>query len=149
MELFDLRSSNFQEPFQFFDLLVKFAGKGNLDKIPTLKKVGENEHNIENVIDFGTVFVLKPEVDFNELCSMNSVVNSMVSDNFNFIVDPRCIMAHLVFVFQVFDSVTLARKNNWNKPIPKSIKEFRIKTNQVKGVFSTVNFGFDEPFWKD
>jgi len=47
-------------------------------------------------------------------------------DDTEFFNEDGLLLAHLVFFTGVFPSVSQARKNGWNKPIPKGFSEFVI-----------------------
>lgn len=48
-------------------------------------------------------------------------------DQEQIIFDPkRSIMAHLIKETEVFPSVSQARKNGWNKPIPEGFSQFEV-----------------------
>jgi len=41
-------------------------------------------------------------------------------------IEDNWIMAHIMHLAGVFPSVSLARKNGWNKPIPEGFSEFTV-----------------------
>jgi len=47
-------------------------------------------------------------------------------------IEGNTIMAHLLFAAGVFQSVSLARKNGWNKPIPKGFTDFRAGKSKTR-----------------
>ena len=54
-------------------------------------------------------------------------------ESFGFTNVPNCfhiednwIMAHIMHMAGVFPSVSIARKNGWNKPIPEGFSEFTV-----------------------
>ena len=43
-----------------------------------------------------------------------------------FHIEDNWIMAHIMHMAGVFPSVSIARKNGWNKPIPEGFSEFTV-----------------------
>ena len=43
-----------------------------------------------------------------------------------FHIEDNWILAHVMHLAGVFPSVSIARKNGWNKPIPKGVSEFTV-----------------------
>jgi hypothetical protein len=49
-----------------------------------------------------------------------------------FHIEDNWIMAHVMHVAGVFPSVSIARKNGWNKPIPDGFSEFTVGARNKK-----------------
>jgi hypothetical protein len=49
-----------------------------------------------------------------------------------FKIEDKDIMANLLFKAGVFPSVTQARKNGWNKPIPSGFSSFHAGKNKIR-----------------
>ena len=47
-------------------------------------------------------------------------------------IDDNWILAHIMHLSGVFPSVSIARKNGWNKPIPKGFSEFTVGKSRKK-----------------
>ena len=65
----------------------------------------------------------------NEINFLSPKVNDKDRDSFGFddeniILEDGWIMAHVMHRAGVFPSVSQARKNGWDKPIPKGMSEF-------------------------
>lgn len=64
----------------------------------------------------------------------NSLPNSDISlffhpednDVFNRFDEQTSIMAHIMYAAGIFSSVSQARKNGWDKPIPKGFSDIRV-----------------------
>jgi hypothetical protein len=46
-------------------------------------------------------------------------------------IEDTWLMAHILFSCSIFPSVTQARKNGWDKPIPKGFSQIRAGKNKV------------------
>ncbi len=58
---------------------------------------------------------------------------SPVTDDDKFIqIEDHMSMAHLIFIAGIFPSVSQARNNGWNKPIPEGFSDFRVGKNKVR-----------------
>ena len=53
-------------------------------------------------------------------------------DGSTWMIEDNWIMAHIMHLAGVFPSVNIARKNGWNKPIPKGFSEFTVGKNKKK-----------------
>ena len=47
-------------------------------------------------------------------------------------IEDHMVMAHLIFAAGIFPSVSQARNNGWNKPIPEGFSDFRVGKNKVR-----------------
>jgi len=47
-----------------------------------------------------------------------------------FEIEEKDIMANILFKIGIFPSITQARKNGWNKPIPNGFSEFKVGKNK-------------------
>ena len=50
----------------------------------------------------------------------------------NIMIEDHWIMAHVMHLAGVFPSVSIARKNGWNKPIPDGMSEFTVGKRKKK-----------------
>lgn len=63
-----------------------------------------------------------------------------IDENVFVIFDPdKWIMAHLLHHVGIFKSVTQARKNGWDKPIPKGFRFFPVGSKAKKQTFYVLN----------
>ena len=49
-----------------------------------------------------------------------------------FHIEDNWLMAHVMHLANIFPSVSIARKNGWNKPIPGGMSEFTAGKNKTK-----------------
>ena len=49
-----------------------------------------------------------------------------------FHIEDNWLLAHVMHVAGLFPSVGIARKNGWNRPIPKGFSEFTVGKNRKK-----------------
>ena len=58
--------------------------------------------------------------------------DSLGFDDDNIMIEDHWIMAHVMHLAGVFPSVSIARKNGWNKPIPDGMSEFTVGKRKKK-----------------
>jgi len=63
-------------------------------------------------------------LDDIELFGFESDVAVMIQDHW--------LMAHVMHAAGIFASVSIARKQGWNKPIPRGMSEFTVGKNKTK-----------------
>ncbi len=75
----------------------------------------------------------------NEFNFIHPRVSDKDLELFGFMNEPNCfhiednwMMAHVMHVAGVFPSVSIARKNGWNKPIPDGFSEFTVGRRKKK-----------------
>ena len=75
----------------------------------------------------------------NEFNFISPKISDKDIELFGFTDAPNCfhiednwIMAHVMHLSDVFPSVSIARKNGWNKPIPKGLSEFTVGKSRKK-----------------
>jgi hypothetical protein len=57
-------------------------------------------------------------------------------DDIFIIIEPHWIMAHILHAADIFPSISQARKNGWNKPIPKGFTMLTVgKKAKKKDIF--------------
>lgn len=68
------------------------------------------------------------------------LVDDLIEDDIFVVFDPdKWIMAHLLHHVGIFKSITQARKNGWDKPIPKGFNFFDVGKKAKKQTFYVLN----------
>jgi len=68
------------------------------------------------------------------------LVDDIIEDDIFITFDPdKWIMAHLLHHIGIFKSITQARKNGWDKPIPKGFNFFDVGKKAKKQTFYVLN----------
>lgn len=108
--------------------------------------------NVKKLTDFGSVFLIDPEVidlltpdDIELIASLHRPMNQQLVDGLlveevptgpHFKAPHSWRMPQVLKALGAFKSSTGAAKNGWDFDIPEGVSEFQIRINNIKGVIT-------------